>query len=262
MKVHAKMCIIKKREFNKTKQYGFIGTGNFNEKTAELYGDHFLLTSNRYILADINRIFAYLLSPLGKLDSLKACKVVPVAPVNMRRFFLNEINRQIRTVKKKKDASVTVKLNSLTDQVLILKLYEAAKAGVKVQLIIRGVCCVYAEYKSLKDKIKAISIVDHYLEHARVFIFESGKKSTVYISSGDWMVRNLDHRIEAACQINDSEIKQELTDMLNIQLSENVKGRIIDEQQLNQYVQRDPEEPMVRSQSSIYQYLKNKSYQP
>ena len=261
MKVHAKLCIIKKREFNKTKQYAFIGTGNFNENTAGLYGDKCLLTSNRAILADINRIFTYLESPQGRIESLRACKVLPVAPINMRRFFLNEISKEIKTIRKKKQASMTIKLNSLADQALILKLYEAAKAGVKVNLIVRGIFNVYSEYKSAKDRIKAISIIDQYLEHARVFVFDNGKKPNVYISSGDWMVRNLDHRVEAACPVFDPEIKQELIDILNIQLSENVKGRILDDRQNNEYVERLPDEAQVRSQEAIYQYLKNKQYQ-
>ncbi|HRO42501.1 MAG TPA: polyphosphate kinase 1 [Flavipsychrobacter sp.] len=261
MKVHAKLCIIKKREFNKTKQYGFVSTGNFNENTAEYYGDHCLLTTNRNIIADINRIFSFLESAHPRLESLRNCKTLPLAPVNMRKFFLDEITKEIRAARKNKDASIIIKLNSLVDQTLILKLYDAAKAGVHVKMIIRGICCAYTEAKSLKGRMKSISIIDAYLEHARVFVFDNGKKPSVYISSADWMVRNLDHRIEAACPIYDKEIQQELIDILDIQLAENVKGRILDDEQSNTYVQRNVGEPEVRSQLAIYQYLKNKHYE-
>lgn len=260
MKVHAKLCVIKKREFNKTKQYGFVSTGNFNENTAEYYGDHCLLTTNRNILADINRIFAFLETPTPKMESLRAVMTLPVAPYNMRRFFMNEISKEIRAARKKNPASILIKLNSLVDETLILKLYDAAKAGVDVKLVIRGICCAYTEMKSLRRHLSAISIIDEYLEHARVFVFDNGKKPNVYISSGDWMVRNLDHRIEAACPIYDKEIQQELIDILNIQLAENVKGRILDNEQNNEYVQKAEGMEEVRSQIKIYQYLKNKSY--
>jgi polyphosphate kinase len=260
MKVHAKLCIIKKREFNHTKQYAFISTGNFNESTAEFYSDHCLLTTNRNILADINRIFSFLESPLTRMDTLKACSVLPIAPINMRKFFTNQINKEIRAAGKKKDASITIKLNSLVDQTLITKLYEAAKAKVNVNMIIRGICCAYTERKAFKDHLHAMSIIDQYLEHARVFVFDNGKKPQVYISSADWMVRNLDHRLEAACPILDTDLQQELIDILNIQLAENVKGRILDADQSNTYIEAPPKAPSVRSQVSIYHYLKNKVY--
>ncbi|HTN45921.1 MAG TPA: polyphosphate kinase 1 [Flavipsychrobacter sp.] len=260
MKIHAKLCIIKKREFNTTKQYGFISTGNFNENTARFYGDHCLLTTNRTILADINRIFTYLESAHHRIEHLKACKVLPVAPFNMRKTFLSLIDKEIRTAKKGKSASMIIKLNSIVDKELIEKIYEAARAGVDTKLIIRGICCANTELKGVKKNLEAISIIDEYLEHARVFIFDNGKKPEVFISSADWMVRNLDHRIEAACPIYDKNIKQELIDILNIQLAENVKGRILDEAQDNEYVQRGKDEAIVRSQLATYQYLKNKEY--
>lgn len=260
MKVHGKLCIIKKREFNKTKQYGFISTGNFNEGTAKYYGDHCLLTTNRNILADINRIFSFLESAHPKLESLKGCKTLPVAPVNMRKYFEDLISKEIKAAKKGKPASITIKSNSLVDQILISKLYEAARAGVDVRLILRGSCCAYTQNKSFKMPIKAISIIDEYLEHARVFVFHNDGTPKVYISSADWMVRNLDHRVEAACPVYDTEIQKEIIDILNIQLAENVKGRILDNEQRNEYVPRKKGEPEVRSQVAIYGYLRNKRY--
>jgi polyphosphate kinase len=260
MKVHAKICVIKKRIFNKTQQYGFVSTGNLNENTARYYGDHMLLTSNRNILADVNRIFAFMENPHAKIESLKACATLPVAPVTMRKHFINLINKQIRTAKKKKPASMVVKMNSLVDVEFVNKLYEAAKAGVNIKLILRGICCAYTEQKAFHNNLSAISIIDQYLEHSRVFVFEDNGKRSVYISSADWMVRNLDHRIEAACPIFDINIQQELVDILNIQLAENVKGRILDNEQSNEYVPRKQGEAQVRSQLAIYKYLHNKKY--
>ncbi len=260
MKVHAKICVIKKREFNRTRQYGFVSTGNLNENTARVYGDHCLLTTNRAILADINRIFDYLENPVKKIASLKNCKVLPVSPLTMRKTMMQQIDKEIRLARAKKPASVIIKLNSIVDKLLIEKVYAAAKAGVNVQMVIRGICCAYTEQAAFKGRMHAISIVDEYLEHARVLIFGNGKEPVVFISSADWMVRNLDHRVEAACPIYDKEIQQELIDILNIQLAENVKGRILDNEQNNNYVQREEHKPEVRSQEAIYKYLHHKSY--
>ncbi|MBA3829523.1 MAG: polyphosphate kinase 1 [Taibaiella sp.] len=259
-KVHAKLCVIKKREFNRTKQYAFISTGNLNENTARYYGDHCLLTTQRNIVTDVNKVFDFLEAQNQKIEMMKAGKTLPIAPVNMRKHFITLINKEIRTAKRKKPAAITLKLNSLVDTVLVRKIYEAANAGVKVKMIIRGICCAYTERKSFKDNIQAISIVDEYLEHARVLVFHNQGKPLVYISSADWMVRNLDHRIEAACPINDPEIKKELIDILDIQLAENVKGRKLDDEQQNDYIPRGEGEPERRSQLAIYEYLRNKKY--
>jgi polyphosphate kinase len=260
MKVHAKIGVIKKRMFNRTRQYGIVSTGNFNENTAKYYGDHCLLTTNKNIIADINRIFDFMNSGSTRTDDLRVCKTLPVAPYNMRKYFLNFISNEIKLAEKKKEAVIMLKMNSLVDEVLIGKLYEAARAGVKIDMVIRGICCVYTEQKITKDNIKAISIIDEYLEHARIFVFHNSGKNNVFISSADWMVRNLDHRIEAACPIYNEEIKQELIDILNIQLAENVKGRILDNEQSNHYVPHEEGEKEIRSQLAIYNYLRHKHY--
>lgn len=260
MKVHAKLCLIKKREFNKSKVYGFISTGNFNENTAQFYTDHCLLTTQKNILADMDRIFDFLTSPVIKTENLNRCKVLPVAPVNMRTLFTDLIHREMREAQKKQPAAMLLKVNSLSDTTLIHELYSASRVGVDVQMIIRGICGAYTEQKSFKNPMKAISIIDEYLEHGRVFVFHSGGKRRVYISSADWMVRNLDHRVEAACPIYDPEIQQELVDILNIQLAENVKARILDNEQSNSYVIRKEHEPEVRSQMATYSYLLSKKY--
>lgn len=260
MKVHAKLCVIKKREFKSTKQYAFISTGNFNESTARFYGDCCLMTTDKRIIADINRIFNYLEHPTDDFEELKKCKVLPVSPINMRDYYINLIDKEIRAAKKKQKAAITIKLNSLVDEALIGKLYEAAKTGVDVKLIIRGICCAYTEQKAFKQPIKAISIVDEYLEHARVFVFHNGGKPKVYISSADWMIRNLDHRVEAACPILDTDIQNELIEMLNIQLAGNVKARILDNEQKNNYVARGVDDTVVRAQEDTYRFLNKKRY--
>lgn len=258
-KVHAKLCVIKKREFDNTREYGFISTGNFNENSARYYGDHCLLTSNPKLLADVNRIFNYLEDPLHRITRLSACKTLAVAPVNMRKFWIPLIDKEVKIAKGGKEASIIIKLNSLVDAELIGKLYEAAEAGVKVHLIVRGICCVLTKQKSFVQSITAISIIDEYLEHARVIVFHNEGNPKVFISSADWMVRNLDHRVEAACPILDKELKQELIDILHIQLSENVKGRVLDNQQKNNYVKAKDGEPEIRSQIETYDYLFKKT---
>ncbi len=170
------------------------------------------------------------------------------------------IAREVRAAKKKKDAGIIVKMNSVSDAELINQLYAASRAGVEVRMIIRGICGAYTQQRSFKKPMKAISIIDEYLEHARVLIFHNGGEPRVFISSADWMVRNLDHRVEAACPIYDPLIQQELIDILNIQLAENVKARILDNEQTNAYVARHEHEPEVRSQVAIYEYLQAKTY--
>jgi polyphosphate kinase len=261
-KVHAKLCVIRKREFGQIREYGFVSTGNFNEDSAKFYGDHCLLTANAKILGDANRIFNYLEDPQHKTSHLKACKTMAVAPLNMRQFFMPLIDKEIKTALRGKHAEMTIKLNSLSDQALIQKLYEAAEAGVQVNLLVRGICCVLTQQKSFKKPIRAISIIDEYLEHARVFMFHNSGKPKVFISSADWMVRNLDHRVEAACPVLDPELKQELTDLLAIQLSENVKGRILDNKQKNEYVPVQEGEPEIRAQIAIHHYLSLKANIP
>ena len=176
----------------------------------------------------------------------------------MRPFFMNMLAQEIRAARKGKKASVTLKMNTLADKDFIFKLYEAARAGVKVNMIVRGACCAYTEQESFGDRMNALSIVDEYLEHARVFIFKNDGQRQVFITSADWMVRNLDHRVEAACPIYDKNIQQELLDIMNIQLSENVKGRILDNEQKNGYVPHEIGDRKIRSQLAIYHYLKNK----
>ncbi|MBS1566222.1 MAG: polyphosphate kinase 1, partial [Bacteroidetes bacterium] len=220
------------------------------------YGDHCLLTSNRTIMADVNKLFLYLEKPSAYEKLLKSCKALIPCPNTLRAELLKMINREINLAQRGKKASITLKMNSLSDDELIGRLYDAARAGVRIQLIVRGIFCMYTENKKFDTPIRAVSIVDEYLEHARVFIFHNGGKERVFISSADWMVRNLDHRVEATCPIFDEDIKKVLKNILHIQLEDNVKARILDNELSNRYV-RTPGRK-VRSQIEIYQYLSSK----
>ncbi len=256
-KVHAKLCVIKKRAHNKTIQYGFVSTGNFNEKTARIYGDHLLLTADRGIMADINKVFNVLKKQKDDFISiLKTCKNLLVCPQFMREKIVHHIDKEIEEAKAGRRAEIIVKVNSMSDRALIEKIYEAAKAGVVTRMIVRGIYCAVNQ-KEFKEKIKAISIVDEYLEHARVMYFYNKGAEDMYISSADWMTRNLDYRIEAAAKITDKNLKKELKDILDIQLKDNVKARILDKKLSNEYVRNDKHE--CRSQIETYKYLKAKT---
>jgi polyphosphate kinase len=257
MKVHAKLCVIQKRVKNKLVQYGFISTGNLNEKTAKIYADHCLMTKNVTLMNEANRIFNYLGNwQLGDKPIVKMRNLL-ISPINMRSALLDLIENEIQIAKKGYVASITVKLNSLTDTMLLEALYKAVKAGVKVNLIIRGILTLKNVNEKNAGKINSISIVDQYLEHARVIIFNNKGNQKVFISSADWMVRNLDHRIEVAVPIVDPVIKKELIDIIHIQLKDNQKARILDIDLSNKYV---PSEKATRfkSQEETYKFLKGK----
>jgi polyphosphate kinase len=255
-KVHAKLCIIQKRKAGKLVKYGFISTGNLNEKTAKFYADHCLLTANKQLMNESARIFTYLENwqqgdkPIVKMNNLL------ISPINMRNSILQLIDNEIKFAKQGKVAKIIIKLNSLTDITLIEHLYKAIKANVEVHLIVRGILTLKLNNEKANQKLNAISIVDQYLEHARVMVFHNNGNEKVYISSADWMVRNLDHRIEVAAPILDNTIKKELIELINIQLRDNQKARILEPDLLNKYV------PLVgkkhKSQEETYNYLKGK----
>jgi polyphosphate kinase len=254
VKVHAKICVIQKKVANKLIQYGFISTGNLNEKTARIYADHCLLTANKALLMEVNKVFTYLSNwqlgdkPIGKTKNLL------ISPINMRNSIIELINNEIKFAKQGKSAKIIIKSNSISDQLLLDHLYTALKAGVEVHLIIRGILTLKKRTVKSNDKLNAISLVDQYLEHARVMIFHNNGKEKVFISSADWMVRNLDHRIEVAAPILDEKIKKELIDIINIQLKDNQKARILDTELSNKYV---PSVGMkkVKSQVETHHYL-------
>lgn len=259
MKVHAKLCIIKKKIGKKVIQYGFVSTGNLNEKTAKLYADECLLTSNRHVMADINRIFKYLENPKPGMQNLRACKTLMLCPVAMREQLTQLINTEIKNAKAGKEAYIYLKVNSLSDPQMINKLYTAAEEGVKMHLIIRSICS--AKFKKWEKNVSAISIVDEYLEHSRIMIFCHGGKEKIFISSADWMIRNLDHRIEAAVPVTKKDLHDEIKDIVNIQLRDNVKARILDNALQNNYVTSTGNKKN-RSQIEIYNYLHKKIVKP
>ena len=257
-KVHAKLCVIKKRMNNKTAQYGFVSTGNFNEKTAKIYGDHLIMTSDRNIMADINKVFKVLKKPKeDPIPVLKTCSKLMVCPQFMRERIIAHIDKEIDEAKAGRKALMIIKANSLSDRELITKLYDAAEAGVKIKMIIRGIYCAMNS-KNFKSKIEGISIVDEYLEHARVMYFYNKGNEDVYISSADWMTRNLDYRVEAATPITQKNIKKEIIDILEIQLKDNVKARNFDNKLQNKYIKKNGQK--IRSQIETYFYLKDKNY--
>ncbi|HYF31476.1 MAG TPA: polyphosphate kinase 1 [Chitinophagaceae bacterium] len=258
LKVHAKLCMIKKKVNGRTINYGFVSTGNLNEKTAMVYGDHCLLTANRAIMADVNRMFIFLEKHKDGDSILRACQTLIPCPTTLRKELEKMINREIKNAKNGVQACIILKMNSLSDELLIAKLHEAARSGVELKLIVRGIFCMYSQSKKFTAPVKAISIVDEYLEHARVFIFHNGGEEKVYISSADWMVRNLDHRVEATCPVFDDNIKKVLRTILEIQLRDNVKARILDNELSNKYVV-DNSLQKVRSQIDIYNYLYQKT---
>jgi polyphosphate kinase len=251
-KVHSKLILIRRKENNKDFFYANIGTGNFNEDTANVYADDSLLTSNEKITADVANAFHQMEANYRPMRY----KTLVVAPFLMRNHFMHLLNNEIRNAGMGKKAWVIIKLNNLVDETIIKKLYKASQAGVKIKLIIRGICVLIPGQPGLSDNIEAISIVDRFLEHSRIMVFANGGDPQYFITSADWMVRNFDNRIEVACPIYSKEIQHELMDMLKIQLNDNVKARIIGPGEANQYKKTGGDD--VRSQIEIYNYFKKK----
>jgi polyphosphate kinase len=249
-KIHAKLCLITKKEFGKISQYGFISTGNLNENTASVYSDICLLTSNKKMLAEVAKIFFYLENTNRSLPSKN--ELVIISPIQTRNFFIAKIENEIANFKKNKAAKIILKLNSLSDAKIIASLVKAIHIGVTVQLIVRGIYCMpYID----APNFTAISIVDSYLEHARIFYFLNYNKAKVYISSADFMARNLDHRIEASVEITNPTLQTEMLQVLSMQLADNTKARNLNSLIKNKYVAKAKSEPTLQSQIEIYNYL-------
>ena len=255
LKVHSKLFLITTRVRGKEIKYAHIGTGNFNEKTARIYTDFSLLTADKNITDEISNVFDFYTNNF----KTGVYKHLAVAPFFMRQTFVNLIDKEIANAKAGKTAYMILKMNSLVDKDMIEKLYEASQAGVQITLIVRGICSLVTEIAGYSDNIKAYSIVDKYLEHARVFIFANGGSEKIYITSADWMSRNLDSRSEVAVPILDTEVKKQIKDIINIQLSGNTKVRILDRLQQNLYKKAKPGEKKIRVQDEIYNYLKKDS---
>lgn len=252
LKVHSKLILIGAKENGKLINYVHIGTGNFNEKTAKVYTDFSLLTADKQIAEDISKVFDFYENNFKIFDF----KQLLVAPFFMRKELIQLINKEIHFANNKKKASIILKMNSLVDKEMIEKLYEASNAGVQITLIIRGACSLVTELEGWSDNIKAYSIVDKYLEHTRVFIFHNNGHEKMFLSSADWMSRNLDSRSEVAVPIHNLEIRKQIKDIINIQLSGNTKVRIIDRKQENAYKKIKAHEKIIRVQDEVYNYLK------
>ncbi|MES2809894.1 MAG: polyphosphate kinase 1 [Bacteroidota bacterium] len=253
-KVHSKICLISRTEKDKTAYYACLSTGNYNEKTASIYADHTLLTANRKITGDLVEVF----KAINKGNLPKGLKNLIVSPFDARPAIYKLIDTEIKNAKAKKPAYMILKMNSLADEQLVMKLYQASNAGVKIQLIVRGMCTLVPGIKGYSDNIEVISIVDKYLEHARVHIYCNGGDEKIYLTSADFMSRNIESRVEVGFPIYDAKIKKEVRDIINIQLSDNTKSREINKENNNKYHKTQSELP-VRSQIDIYNYLKNKA---
>jgi len=254
IKVHTKLLLVGREEEGQIQHYAYLGTGNFNEKTARLYGDHALLTSDSRLSDEVDKIFGV----LEKKLVIPKTKHLLVSPFTTRDRFEDLIDREIELAREGKDAYMILKMNSLEDKGMIEKLYEASQAGVRIRMIVRGICCLVPGVPGLSEHISITSIVDRFLEHARIYVFGNDGKEKMYTASADWMERNLDRRIEAVMPIYDKEVYQELRDILTLQLRDNTKARQLNAAQSNPYQPKVPHEPSVRAQIAIYRYLKDK----
>ncbi|MBI0005265.1 polyphosphate kinase 1 [Gilliamella apicola] len=252
LKIHAKLFLIDRREEDRIVRYAHIGSGNFNEKTARVYTDFSLLTSDPAITDEVIKVFNFIENPFKPVSF----NHLLVSPQNTRQRFYEFIEREINNAKAGKPSGIYLKLNAITDKEMIDQLYRASCAGVNIRMIVRGTCVLVPQIPNLSENIYVTSIVDQYLEHARVYIFENDGKKDTYISSADWMPRNLDNRIEVGVKIFDPVLKSTIHDIFNLQCNDNVKARIIDKDNMNNYVQRGNKKK-IRAQHAIYDYLKH-----
>ncbi|WP_291083596.1 polyphosphate kinase 1 [Flavobacterium sp. BFFFF1] len=252
LKVHSKICVIERIEEGKTKRYGFISTGNFNEATANVYTDVTLFTAHQQILKDVSKIFDF----FNVNYRLHRYKHLIVSPHYSRTRFYRLIDKEIMYAKLGRQAYINLKMNSLSDFKMIDKLYEASRAGVKIKLLVRGICSLIPGVKGMSENIEAISIVDNYLEHSRVYIFGNDGNPEVYISSADFMTRNLDGRVEVSCPIYDIDVRKELIDSFEVSWKGNVKARLHSEKLDNKYRVRG-HQAIWRAQLETYNFYRN-----
>ena len=253
LKVHSKICVIEREEGKGIKRYSFISTGNFNESTAKVYTDYTLFTANQDILKEVNKVFNFFETNYN----IQKYKHLIVSPHYTKKILKQLIEEEIKNAKAGKEAYIKLKMNNITSYKMIDKLYEASRAGVKIQMIVRGICCLVPGIEGMSENIEVISIVDKFLEHPRLFIFGNNGNPKVYISSADWMTRNISFRVEVGCPIYDETIKQELIDTFEISWADNVKARVIDQAQDNHY--RPHTLPAQRSQVALYEYYQQKN---
>lgn len=253
LKVHSKLALITRKEEDKLVKYAYLATGNFHEKTAKIYSDLGLFTANKKITSEIEMVFEYLET---QKSPKKSFKYLWVGQFNLRSSLTEHIEQEIVNAKKGKKAYILLKVNSLEDHDIIYKLYEASIAGVKIDLIVRGICCLVPGLVGISHNINIISIVDRFLEHARIFTFHNNGNPITYLSSADTMERNLSRRVETAFPILDKTIKSQIQDLMTIQLEDNVKARIIDQKHKNKYKKTNSKTP-IQSQLVTYQYIKD-----
>ena len=252
-KVHSKICLVKRIEKGRAVYYANLATGNFNEKTAKLYCDHSIFTSKKEITLDLLKLF----NALNKRTVIKGFKHLIVSPLESRTRIYALIDREIKFAKQGKTAYMILKVNSLADEGIVEKLYEASNAGVIVKLIVRGICTLVPGMEGFSENITVISIIDKFLEHARVFIFGNNNKEEMFLSSADLMSRNFEHRVEVGFPVLDEEVRQEIRDIIEFQLQDNVKARDITRLNNNKY-HKNRLTTKVRAQVQTYNYLKNK----
>lgn len=257
LKIHSKLFLIEGKHNQQRFTIAHIGTGNFNEKTAKLYTDLSLITAHKGICKDVETIFNFYRNNL----KIGTYKHLIVSPFQMRNEFIHLIKKEIYNAEKGQKAEIILKLNNLVDKEIIGYLYKASQSGVKINLIVRSTCSLVTELPGYSDNINAYSIVDKYLEHARIFIFHNGGKEKIFISSADWMTRNFDHRSEVATPVYDEKIKKIIKQLIDIQLSGNQKVRIIDRHQTNKYKTPLPDEPPIRVQDKTYEFIYQLTHQ-
>jgi len=253
IKIHSKLLLITRREKNRTTRYACIGTGNFNESTAKIYTDHALLTCDPAVTNDVRKMFGFL------KDSFKAYnyRSILVSPFNMEKKLFQLTKREIANAQAGREAFIYAKLNGLSHKRTIDRLYKAGRAGVRVRMVVRGVCCLVPGVEESSENIEVLSIVDKYLEHSRIYAFCNDGDPVVYISSADWMPRNLERRVEVAVPVCDNNLKWELLDYMEMQFKDNVKARVINQEQDNAE-RNSAGERRSRAQIEAYRYLRRK----
>jgi polyphosphate kinase len=251
-KVHAKLCLIRRLEQGKLVDYANISTGNYNEVSSRFYSDTALFTADPRITGEVRQVFQFL------EDNIKVGRYnhLVVSPLQMRKRFLRLIDEEIALARQGKKAYIDLKINSLVDQEMIEKLYQASRAGVRIRAIVRSSCSLVSGLPELSEGIEVISIVDRFLEHSRLVIFGHGGEPLYYLTSADWMNRNLNHRVEVACPIYDPALQEEIRSFFDIQFQDNRKARIVDAEQRNHYKKKGRRR--VFAQEAFYEYLKEK----
>jgi polyphosphate kinase len=252
LKVHSKICIVHRLEGDKLKRYGIVSTGNFNESTAKLYTDYTLFTAYQPILKEVDKVFQF----LDASYRINKYKHLVISPHKTASYFTSLIKSEIKNVESGKKGMIRLKMNSLTNYSMVESLYNASRSGVKIQLIIRGVCCLIPGVKGMSENIEVISVVDKFLEHTRLMIFENDGNPHVFISSADWMTRNIENRVEVSCPIYDAEIKSDLIANFSMTWNDNAKARILNGTTPNMY--KSSSDKRQRSQIEIYNHYKNK----